>query len=95
MIDHLMVGDSEEIGFAFLHFHDLPVLPKFLKCRLDHVPRVFFLPEILQDEAVDIVRIKPYTFVVFFLCHKHQGRSVTICNTMMATGKLQPEMEIR
>ena len=70
MIDHLVIGDGKKVALTLFARYTLSVLPEFFECRLYDIPCVLLLFQILQDEAIHVVRKKSNAFVVFCLCHK-------------------------
>ncbi len=69
MVDHLVICNREQVALAGGMVYLFPVFPELFEGILYHIPRIFLMPEILKDEAVHIICVKPDTFVVFSFCH--------------------------
>jgi len=69
MVNHLVIGYREQIGFGRFTHHRIPVLPHLLKCCLYNVSRVLGMLEILQNEPVHTICMGINTVIVFSLSH--------------------------
>jgi hypothetical protein len=69
MIYHIAVPYGKQIRFSFLSSQLLPVKPQDLKAVLHDIPRIFFMPEILQDEPEQVIRMQIHALIIFLFRH--------------------------
>jgi hypothetical protein len=70
VIDHGIIGNGKQVRFAFFPFYFVPVAPQLFKSSLYHITGIFLVPQVLNNEAVQVVGVISNTLVVFFLGHK-------------------------
>jgi hypothetical protein len=73
MVNHLIVGHGKQIAFATGKFNLISVHPHFFKGSLYDITAILFMPEVLQDEAIHVIRVQVYTLIILFLSHTVAG----------------------
>ena len=72
MINHLVISDGKQIGFGPIGVHIGAVSPHFFKRGLHHIPGIFFMSKIFQDEAIHVIGPGAHAFIIFSFGHKQQ-----------------------